>query len=121
MKSFFSALTVLTVLFGLAAWNCVYVQRAGTALLDAVEALPEEGAEVKEEIENLRRLWDEKKTVMELSVRRELLNAAELALINVETLRGSEENADYLAAKDSFRLAVQVILRLEHPSLESVF
>lgn len=121
MKSFVSALTVLCLLFGLAVWNFTYVRSAGEALLEAEKALPEDGAAAEKEVESLRRLWDKKKAVMELSVRRELLHAAELALVNLESLRTSGENADYLAAKESFRLAVQVVLRLERPSVESVF
>ena len=121
MRSFLAALAVLILLFGLAVWNCCFVTGTGSQLLAAEEALPDEGAEAAGAVHALRSLWDSKKELLELSVRRDLLHAAENALANLEMLKNSEENADYLAARASFRLAVDTMLRLERPSAESVF
>ena len=121
MRSFLAASAVLLLLFGLAAWNCRFVGSTGEQLLAAEEALPEIGNEAEEAIHALRKLWNAKVPLLELSVRRDLLQGAETALGNLETLRKSEENADYLAAKAAFRLAITTMLRLEHPSWESIF
>ena len=121
MRAFIAALVTLFLLFGLAITNYCIVQAAGERLLDAEASLPEQGSDAEKEIGALRALWEEKKGFLELSVRRDLLHAAESALVNIENLSRSGENADYLAAKDAFYLAIRTILRLEHPSAESVF
>lgn len=121
MKAFWAALAAFLLLWGLACWNCAAVCRDCEELLMLEKALPEEGKDAAPAAAALREGWEARQDFLALTVRRDQLLTAESALVALENLRESDENADYLAARGAFRAAVEAILRTEKPSLQSVF
>ena len=121
MRAFFAALAAFLFLWGLAIWNCAAVCRDCEELLTLGAALPEEGADAAPAASALRDGWDKREGFLALTVRRDQLLAAESALVALENLQSSGENADYLAARGAYRAAVEAILRAEKPSFRAIF
>ena len=121
MKAFFAAFAAFLLLWGLAIWNCAAVCRDCEELLGLEEALPAAGADAAPAVDDLREEWEARQGFLALTVRRDQLLTAESALVALENLRESGENADYLAARGAFRAAVEAILRAEKPSFRAIF
>ena len=121
MKAFLAALAAFLLLWGLAIWNCAAVCRSCTELLALEAALPEAGKDAAPAAAALREGWDEREGFLCLTVRRDQLLTAENALVALENLRESGENADYIAARGAYRAAVEAIMRSEKPSFSSIF
>ena len=118
MKSFLLSMALFALMLFLIAWNFVYVNRTAEALLDMVDALPNDPDETAlAPAEELSDFWHKRTDSIGFSVGYTVLDRISEQAATLVTTAKYHNFFDYQLAKELLRDAVRDMRRLEQFSV----
>ena len=108
MKAFIASLCALAALLGVIAWNAVFIHHTAKHLEEHIKALEIDSLDA---ISQLEQHWEEKKTLIGLSVSTNMIQAIDEHIAEIHAAAVQRDEAAFEAAS---RLALVAIERIRH-------
>lgn len=117
MKAFIASLCALAALLGLIALNAAFVHRTAGALEERIEAL-----EIKDEnaLLELERYWQEKKTLIGLSVSTNMIQSIEERIAEIHAAIVQQDEVELELASRLALVAIERIRYAERCSIDNL-